>query len=67
MKKVAFSPSEDIKSLNAKVEWTVTGSVNHWGHIHMRENAYQADIGLDASSGSWKMTKMDLISEERLF
>ena len=29
-------------SFNAQMKWRVTGTVEHWGHIHTRVNAYEA-------------------------
>ena len=31
-----------------RIQWTVNGSVNHWGLIHTRENLYEAEITFEA-------------------
>jgi hypothetical protein len=46
--------------------WNVFGSVGHWGHIHQRTNAYQANITVADVDGAWKLTAMDILEEERL-
>jgi hypothetical protein len=46
--------------------WIVAGSVGHWGHIHQRRNQYQADFTVSPVDGNWKITEMELLSEERL-
>ena len=47
-------------------KWNVAGSVGHWGHIHQRTNQYVAEFVIKAIGGVWKITKLDLIQEERL-
>ncbi len=46
--------------------WNVTGSVGHWGHIHQRRNQYEAILEVKPVGGVWKITGLDLLSEERL-
>lgn len=46
--------------------WVVTGTVNHWGRIHTRENRYEADITVEPEDGAWKVTGLDLRDEERI-
>lgn len=46
--------------------WNVSGSVGHWGHVHTRENQYQARFVVEAVDGLWKITKLELLQEERL-
>ncbi len=50
----------------ADCRWNVTGSVGHWGHIHQRRNQYNAVVTVRAVDGAWRITGMELISEERL-
>lgn len=49
-----------------RTNWQVVGSVGHWGHIHQRANAYEADITISAESGDWKIIGFDVLSLERL-
>ena len=58
--------SSDRGAFRAKCTWKVSGSVGHWGHVHQRHNQYQALITVTAIDDVWKITAMDLLSEERL-
>ncbi len=46
--------------------WTALGTVGHWGHIHTRENQYQANISVEAVGGVWKITDLELLEEKRI-
>lgn len=50
----------------AEVAWVVSGSVGHWGHLHQRRNAYQAELDIRPLDGAWKLVGMDVLNEERL-
>ncbi len=54
-------PQIDIKS-----RWRVTGTVEHWGHIHTRENQYEAILAVSALPGHWKITAYTLLDEQRV-
>jgi len=58
--------ADDQVGFTADCTWTVTGSVGHWGHIHQRTNRYRAELAIRPLDGQWKMTDMQLLSEERL-
>lgn len=45
--------------------WVVGGSVGHWGHIHQRRNRYRAELTVEPVGGVWKITGMNVTSEER--
>lgn len=49
-----------------KIRWEVTGTVEHWGHIHTRQHAYDAVIQVIAEDREWKMGGMEVKSEEQL-
>jgi hypothetical protein len=46
--------------------WTVSGSVNHFGHVHYRQNRYDALIHLDAVDGVWKIREIEVLDERRI-
>lgn len=46
--------------------WTAQGTVGHWGHIHTRRNRYDAVVTVEAVDGSWKITGMEVLEEQRL-
>ncbi|QDT28502.1 hypothetical protein Enr10x_38460 [Gimesia panareensis] len=56
----------DERSFAVKSTWTVSGTVEHWGHIHTRTNQYQAIFYLEPVEGVWKLTGMNLLDQERL-
>ena len=58
--------SADDGAVVADCSWIVTGNVGHWGHIHERRNEYRAELVIRATDGQWKITGMELQSEERL-
>jgi hypothetical protein len=46
--------------------WTVSGSVNHFGHVHYRQNRYDALIHLAAVDGVWKIRDIEVLDERRV-
>ena len=50
----------------ADAEWTVGGSVSHFGHTHYRRNHYHALVKFVMDSDSWKIRDIGLIEEKRL-
>jgi hypothetical protein len=50
----------------ADAHWKVSGSVNHFGHTHYRQNRYHALVTFAAVGGSWKIRDIELIDEKRL-
>jgi len=47
--------------------WNVTGTVEHWGHIHTRENQYSARITLDTSAaGKGRISGFEVTDEKRV-
>lgn len=45
-------------------EWTVSGTVEHWGHIHERQNQFCAVFSVEPKNGLWKITDMQVESQE---
>jgi hypothetical protein len=46
--------------------WNVYASVGHWGHVHQRTNQYVARFVVKAVDGTWRITELELLQEERL-
>ena len=46
--------------------WTALGSVGHWGHVHIRENQYEAVLQVEAKDNVWKITGLELLDEKRI-
>ena len=53
-------------ALDIRTKWTAVGSVGHWGHIHTRQNMYDAILTLAVVEGSWKITGIELLEEKRV-
>lgn len=53
-------------TLDIRTKWTAVGSVGHWGHIHTRQNVYDAILTLAVVDGSWKITSIELLEEKRV-
>ena len=46
--------------------WTVTGSVEHWGHVHSRTNRYEAIFRVEAVDDGWRITDFEPLQEQRV-
>jgi hypothetical protein len=67
VEKVTVADSAKIDTgLEFKAVWTATGTVGHWGHIHTRQNRYDAILTLNVVDGSWKITGIELLEEKRV-
>ena len=53
------------EGFSVEADWVVGGSVGHWGHIHQRRNRYRANLNVEPVDGVWKITGMEVTSEER--
>ena len=53
-------------ALDVRTKWSAVGTVGHWGHIHSRQNLYDAILTLAVSEGSWKITGIELLEEKRV-
>ncbi len=40
--------------------------VEHWGHIHTRENEYLASISAKVDDGFWKLESLNFLSQKRV-
>jgi len=59
-------PESSAKSFRGRCTWRVTGTVEHWGHVHTRENEYEALLGLRADNGAWKIAEVEVLGEKRI-
>ncbi len=53
-------------ALDVRTKWSAMGTVGHWGHIHTRQNVYDAILTLSVMDGSWKITGIELLEEKRV-
>ena len=63
--RVEESPEKD-NALDFRAQWTVLGTVGHWGHIHNRQNLYDAILTMTPVDGSWKIIDLELLEEKRI-
>ena len=56
----------DGNQLTIASEWSVSGSVGHWGHVHQRSNGYRANLEISEIDGAWKLTGLEILEEQRL-
>ena len=64
--KVSKSTAQD-GALDLRAQWTALGQVGHWGHVHSRQNRYDAIVTIKPRDGAWKVIDLELIEEKRLF
>jgi hypothetical protein len=46
--------------------WNAAGMVGHWGHIHMRQNRYDAIVTVKPVDGAWKIIGLEMLNEIRI-
>ena len=50
-----------------EIRWRVAGEVEHWGHIHTRENEYLGRLSVkNDSDGFWKLSDLKFLSQKRV-
>ena len=60
-------PAADDGRLPVDCTWRVTGSVEHWGHIHTRENEYTARIHLSTTpEDRGRIVAFEVLDEQRI-
>jgi hypothetical protein len=47
-----------------RCEWNLSGTVEHWGHIHERINQYDARFNVSAVDGNWKITRLQMTDNQ---
>jgi len=57
---------KDVRQFKIDGTWDVTGTVEHWGHIHSRKNRYRGTFTVAGLPTGWKLVDFNLQSEERL-
>jgi hypothetical protein len=58
--------TSDARGFGYRCKWTVKGSVQHWGHLHSRTNQYEAVFTVEPRDNAWKITRMEVLNEQRL-
>ncbi len=52
--------------LQLRARWDAYGKVHHWQHVHFRCNTYEAEVTLVPTEDYWKLTKVQVLNEERV-
>lgn len=59
--------TDEPDAVRLKCSWSVRGKVSHWGHTHIRANAYEAVVTLAPRVGPggprWKLTGCDVTQQ----
>jgi len=65
---VGVSPEEPSQpdTLRYRTKWNATGTVGHWGHTHVRTNAYDALVTLAQIGDRWKIAGIEILEEQRV-
>lgn len=58
--------SLDPRAFARSCQWTVAGTVEHWGHIHARTNRYTAEFLVEPCDGAWKITGLEVGDQEKV-
>lgn len=57
---------EDSGGFSAVADWTVGGTVTHYGHRHFRQIRHVARISLAPEDGVWKIRRVEFLEKERV-
>ena len=66
LESLEIQPDASQGRFTVQADWTVHGSVGHWGHIHKRSNRYVAELTVAVDGDQWKLQQMSVLQEERL-
>jgi len=65
-----YEHSEDLGTDEAgawvRLEWAITGRVDHDGHQHLRRNRYAARLHLRPTEDGWRIDEEQLLSARRV-
>jgi hypothetical protein len=68
VKVVKAEPAEGGRqsAFTERLTWQVEGTVEHWGHIHLRVNEYSADLEIGPADGAWKIKGMNVSRQSQV-
>lgn len=49
-----------------RTKWIASGTLEHWGHRHNRQNQYEAILTISPDNNTWKISDIELLSEVRI-
>ena len=50
----------ELRGFNYRSRWELLGTVEHWGHIHERNNRYNATFRIELIDNDWKIREMQI-------
>lgn len=56
----------DAMNLDSECSWVVSGTVEHWGHVHERSNRFRARLDVDWIGNSWKLTNLQITDQQQV-
>ena len=62
----AEAPTAEWPSFRYRSRWTVSGTVEHWGHVHERQNQFAALFSVEPRDGQWKITDMHIEDQQSI-
>lgn len=65
MEMIRISGSHGDRRVALDAKWRVLGTVGHAEHLHVRGNAYSADLRLEPVEGAWRITAFELTDVDR--
>ncbi len=60
------APKTETNPPRLECTWRVVGTVEHWGHIHTRENEFEALLEVRSKQGFWKLAGIEIVNEKRI-
>lgn len=65
--KASDAPAADLwPGFRFRSRWTVSGTVEHWGHVHERQNQFCALFSVEPRDGFWKITDMQIEDQKSI-
>lgn len=61
----SINPDDELPEFEYACKWNLIGTIEHWGHIHERENKYDANFRIQLKDDAWKITEMQVNNEEQ--
>jgi hypothetical protein len=61
----SINPDDELPEFDYACKWNLIGTIEHWGHIHERENKYDANFKIQLKDDAWKITEMQVNNEEQ--
>ncbi|MFT5299747.1 MAG: hypothetical protein ACI87E_001521 [Mariniblastus sp.] len=58
-----IGPEGESPGFGYRCKWKLIGTIEHWGHIHERENEFDAKFEIRLKDDAWKITLMQVVDE----